>query len=49
MATKGCTHLHNPAVERCRFKFGQRFDTTCHERVNKMNVHGYSLGPARNY
>ena len=22
---------------------------TCHERVNKINVHGYPLGPVRHY
>ena len=40
MVTKGRTHLHSPAVERCRFKFVRRFGTACHERVNKINVHG---------
>ena len=40
MVTKGRTHLRSPAVERCRFKFVRRFRTTCHERVNKINVHG---------
>ena len=41
MVTKGHTHLHNPAAVRCRFVKG-------HERVNKINVHGYPLGPVRN-
>ena len=27
----------------------RRFGTTCHERVNKINVQGYPLGPARDY
>ena len=50
MATKGLTHLHNPAAERCRFvKLVWRFGTNCHERFTKFNVHGYPLGPARNY
>ena len=42
MVIKGRTHLHNPAIERSSFfKFAWRFDTTCHQGVNKINVYGY--------
>ena len=41
MVTKGLTHLHKPAIERCRFKFVWHFGTTRHERANKIHVYGY--------
>ena len=31
------------------FKFLWHFGTTHHERANKIHVHGFPLGPARNY
>ena len=43
MITKGRVHLHDPAVERCWFKFLWRFGITQHERVNKIHVDGYFL------
>ena len=49
MVTKSYTHLHNPAVERCRFNFFWHFGTTYHERANKIHVRGFPLDPARNY
>ena len=31
------------------FKFLWHFGTTHHERANKIHVHGFTLGTARNY
>ena len=50
IVTKGCTYLDNPAVERCRFvQVYMALCTTSHKRANKIHVHGYPFGPARNY
>ena len=49
MVAKSSTHIHNPEVEKCRFKFLCHFGTTSHERASKIHVHGLLLGPARNY
>ena len=31
------------------FKFLLHFSNTYHERASKIHVHGFLLGPARNY
>ena len=45
--------MHTYTIEQLKdedlCKFVWHFGTTHYERANKIHVHGYPLGPARNY